>query len=78
MTALRLFFISMGVFVAAASGLVAFFVLGFAFFTYQGKGLDWIYPTAGLCVFAMYGSGFVAVASGATEIVQRIRRKFKH
>jgi hypothetical protein len=77
MTALRPFFISMGVFVTAACGLAGFFVLAFTFFTYQGKGLDWIYPTAGLCVFALYVSGFAAAASGVTAIAQRIRRKFK-
>jgi uncharacterized iron-regulated membrane protein len=77
MTAHRLFFISLVALFLATCGLAGFFIIAFKYFTYQGSGLDWIYPTGGLLVLAWAGSAFTAVASGVTAIVGVIRHKYK-
>ena len=78
MTAFRLFVISACVFLVSACGLLGVFFLGFRYFTYQGTRLDWIYPTGGLCVWAMGASGFTALVSGVAAMAGgRMRRKIK-
>jgi hypothetical protein len=77
MTALRLFFISLVALCLATCGLVGIFIIALLYFTYQGTGLDWIYPTGGLLVFACFGSAFAAAASGVTAVAVAIRRKYK-
>jgi hypothetical protein len=34
--------------IVATIGILGFFYVSFAYFGYQGNGMDWIYPTGGL------------------------------
>jgi len=77
MTALRLFLVSLVAFLLATCGLAGIFIIAFTFFTYQGTGLDWIYPTGGLFILLGLGSAFTALASCVTLLVGIILRKCK-
>jgi hypothetical protein len=64
MTPQRLLFWSLIALALSVCGFFGIIFLSFAFFTYQGNGMDWIYPTGGLFVFIALGSAFTAVVSG--------------
>jgi hypothetical protein len=51
--------------------------ISFGFFTYQGTGMDWIYPAAGLCVLLWMGSARTTVASGVAVIGEYLYRMRK-
>ncbi len=55
-------------------GCLGFIFLGFVFFTYQGNGMDWIYPTGGLFFFLGIASVFTAVSSGV-QAIKKAREK---
>lgn len=74
MTAVRLLAISLVVLFLATCGIIGFFVLSFAYFNYQGSGMDWIYPTSGLMILMWLGSVVMAVASRVEIAVERKRR----
>jgi membrane protease YdiL (CAAX protease family) len=77
MVSLRRFVISLVCLVAATCGLLGFLFISFAFFTYQGNGMDWIYPAAGLCVLLWMWSAWVTVTSGIAAVEEYLYRKRK-
>lgn len=64
----RLFLLSIVGLAIAGCGFIAFVFVGFAFFTYQGNGMDWIYPVSGLFVMLGVASGFTACVSGVIAL----------
>ena len=64
MSTKRQFFISLTVLIASTLGCLGIVFLLFAFFTYQGNGMDWIYPAGGLVVIIWMGSAFTTLVSG--------------
>ena len=78
MTANRMLGISFAVLLLATCGLAGILFLAMKYFTYQGAGLDWIYPTAGLLIMVWCVSAFGVVASGVTALIIIIKRRAKH
>jgi hypothetical protein len=68
MTPRRLLFWSLIGLAISVIGFFGIMFLGFAFFTYQGTGMDWIYPTGGLFVLVGFGSALTVVVSGVLAI----------
>jgi hypothetical protein len=75
MTATRLLIISFAALVLNTAGLFALVILSLKYFTYQGTGLDWIYPVSGLLIMAWLLSAFGVVANGVTVIATAIKRR---
>ena len=75
MSNLRQFFISLGVLVASTAACLGFVLVSFAFFTYQGNGMDWIYPAGGLAVIAFVGSGFSTAVTGTKMLHDYLSKK---
>ena len=75
MTATRMLGISFALLIFATCGLASILFLAMKYFTYQGTGLDWIYPTAGLLIMLWCLSAFGVVASGVTVLLSVVRRK---
>jgi hypothetical protein len=71
----RLFFISLALFIASTLGCLGFVFLSFAFFTYHGNGMDWIYPAGGLAVFVWVTSASGTVITGAMVLLEKIQKK---
>jgi len=74
MTAARGFYISLACFIAATFGLISFVWVSFRFFTYQGHGLDWIYPAAGLLILVWFGSATSALITGIAAFTKDTRQ----
>jgi uncharacterized membrane protein len=75
MTPRRLFFWSLIGLAISVLGFLGFIFLGFAFFTYQGNGMDWIYPVGGLFVSLGLASVVVAIISGVLSIKEAREEK---
>jgi hypothetical protein len=70
----RLFFISLALLIVSTLGCLGFVFLAFAFFTYQGSGMDWIYPTGGLAVLVWLASAFGTVTTGGMLLFKYIQK----
>jgi hypothetical protein len=70
MTPKRLFFYSLIAIGLSVFGFMGIIFLCFAFFTYQGNGMDWIYPVGGLFVLLGMGSVVVAGISGVLCLIE--------
>jgi hypothetical protein len=77
MTPSRLFFLSLLGLVVATCGVVGFFYIGFRYFTYQGSGLDWIYPVGGSFFVMWFGSAAMARVSGVWAVARYLQRARK-
>jgi len=75
MTTPRLFFLSLAGLVVASCGLLGFVYIAFRYFTYQGNGMNWIYPAAGFFCMLWLGSACTALFSLVKAVVEYIRRK---
>ena len=73
MTATRMLGISFATLILATCGLAGMLLLAMKYFSYQGTGLDWIYPTAGLLIMLWCVSAFGVIASGVTALVGMIK-----
>ena len=71
MTPQRLLFWALISLAISVLGFFGIMFLGFAFFSYQGNGMDWIYPTGGVFVLVGIASVFVAVISGVIAAKER-------
>jgi hypothetical protein len=70
-----IFLISLGLLVASALGLAGVLVLGMAFFTYRGNGMDWIYPVGGLAALVLPVSAVSVTVTGAIIVIQKFVHK---
>jgi hypothetical protein len=71
----RLFFISLALLIASTLGCLGFVFLAFAFFTYRGNGMDWIYPAGGLAVLVWLTSAVGTVITGGIVFFKYIQKK---
>jgi hypothetical protein len=58
MTPQRMFMWSLIALAISICGLITICFVGFAFFTYQGNGMDWIYTAGGSLILIALGSAF--------------------
>jgi len=75
MVSTKVFAISLFCLVGAICGLLGLVFIAFRFFTYQGTGMDWIYPAAGLCVLLWMGSAWTTVTRGVAVIGEYLYRR---
>jgi hypothetical protein len=61
--------ISLAALILATCGLAGILLLAMKYFSYQGTGLDWIYPAAGLLIMLWCLSAFGVIASGVTALI---------
>ena len=73
MTATRMLGISFSALILATCGLAGILFLGMKYFSYQGTGLNWIYPTAGLLIMLWCVSAFGVIACGVNALVSIIK-----
>jgi len=71
----RIFLVSLIVFGLSVCGILGFLFVCFAFFAYQGNGMDWIYTTGGFFVLVALGSGFMTIINGIRTIKEHIQSK---
>ncbi len=75
MTAPRKFVASLVALVVVTCCLIGLFLVSLRFFTYQGSGMDWIYPTLGLLMVFWFGSAGIALSNGISAVSEYRRRK---
>lgn len=75
MTPLQTFLCWLGALTLTACGLAGVIVITLGFFTYQGTGLDWIYPVSGLLLIACSASAYKVLSSGLYLIALARKRK---
>jgi hypothetical protein len=68
------FFLFLASLVVSTLGLVGFFVIGMVFFTYQGNGMDWIYPVGGLMALLLPVSALGTIVTGTMMVIRRLSR----
>ena len=54
-------------------GLLVLVLIGFKYFSYQGKGLDWIYPASGILLMAW----LVSAASSLVLLLKIALKSFR-